>query len=154
VVLERGNDPLSGHVGFFRQMSADGSKVYVLGGNQGDAVSIAAFPANKVLGYRWPPNAAKTVPQTDDAVLSEVSAASKVGVAVAATGSASALPIPPAEHLAWLGTWKDALAQVGDFVAFAGQHWMLVGASLTMWTGWRLWSLRKAEILNGSFWKG
>jgi hypothetical protein len=26
----------------------------VLGGNQGDKVSIAAFPLNRVLGYRWP----------------------------------------------------------------------------------------------------
>ena len=41
-----------GHVGFFMGYSSDGSKVFSLGGNQGDAVSIKAYDAAKVLGFR------------------------------------------------------------------------------------------------------
>ncbi len=39
-----------GHVGFYAGI--DGDHVLVLGGNQGDAVSIARFPATQILGIR------------------------------------------------------------------------------------------------------
>lgn len=48
VVLKRGVAP-SGHVGFYV-----GGSVKILGGNQGDAVSIATFRRDSVLGFRWP----------------------------------------------------------------------------------------------------
>jgi uncharacterized protein (TIGR02594 family) len=41
-----------GHVGFFLGFSQDGTRVFTLGGNQGDQVSIAAYPADTVLGFR------------------------------------------------------------------------------------------------------
>ncbi|RZN82243.1 MAG: TIGR02594 family protein [Winogradskyella sp.] len=41
-----------GHVGFFQGFSKDKSRVYCLGGNQNDMVSITAKPITKVLGYR------------------------------------------------------------------------------------------------------
>ena len=43
-----------GHVGFLAARSADGSFVQLLGGNQGDAVTHAWFPVERVLGYRKP----------------------------------------------------------------------------------------------------
>jgi uncharacterized protein (TIGR02594 family) len=49
VVLERGAAP-AGHVGFFA--GQDDTHVFVLGGNQGDAVTVAPFPKAKVLGVR------------------------------------------------------------------------------------------------------
>ena len=49
-VLERG--PKSGHVGFL--VSYDENRVKLLGGNQGNAVSYAWFPMDRVLGYRVP----------------------------------------------------------------------------------------------------
>lgn len=39
-----------GHVGFFAGL--EGDEVLVLGGNQGDQVSVARFPAVRVLGVR------------------------------------------------------------------------------------------------------
>lgn len=51
-VLERGNDPGAGHVGFV--VGAAGKRIFLLGGNQGDAVSVAAFDLARVIGYRWP----------------------------------------------------------------------------------------------------
>lgn len=39
-----------GHVGFFA--GHDGDRVLVLGGNQGDRVSVEAFPTSRILGIR------------------------------------------------------------------------------------------------------
>jgi len=52
VVLSRG-DPngAQGHVGFFQGYDDKGN-VLVLGGNQGDSVSVAPYKADKVLGFR------------------------------------------------------------------------------------------------------
>lgn len=48
VVFKRGAPP-SGHVAFYI-----GPGITVLGGNQGDAVTIGTFRPASVLGYRWP----------------------------------------------------------------------------------------------------
>ena len=58
VILQRGTGAqpgpevtdAPGHVGFFVGINED--KVSLLGGNQGDAVSIAQFPVSRVLGIR------------------------------------------------------------------------------------------------------
>jgi uncharacterized protein (TIGR02594 family) len=50
VILERGAD--SGHVAFLEDWNAN--QVYLLGGNQGNAVSRAWFRMNRVIGYRVP----------------------------------------------------------------------------------------------------
>jgi uncharacterized protein (TIGR02594 family) len=39
-----------GHVGFYA--GVDGNKILVLSGNQGNSVSIAAYPKNRLLGVR------------------------------------------------------------------------------------------------------
>jgi uncharacterized protein (TIGR02594 family) len=51
VVMSRGSDQTKGHVGFYAGMTSDG-RIRVLGGNQGNSVSIANFNASTVLGYR------------------------------------------------------------------------------------------------------
>lgn len=59
VVLKRGREPqpgpevisgAPGHVGFF--VGFDGDRVLVLGGNQGDTVSLQGFPRGSILGIR------------------------------------------------------------------------------------------------------
>lgn len=58
VVIKRGNSPqpgaevlqAPGHVGFFAGL--EGACVNILGGNQGNSVSIARFPAAALLGAR------------------------------------------------------------------------------------------------------
>jgi uncharacterized protein (TIGR02594 family) len=53
VVLWRGEPGgTAGHVGFYA--GEDGTAVRLLGGNQGNRVSIAGFARGRVLGYRWP----------------------------------------------------------------------------------------------------
>lgn len=50
-VFERG--PVSGHSGFIVGRDALG-RLMIIGGNQGDSVSIAPFSSARVLGYRYP----------------------------------------------------------------------------------------------------
>lgn len=53
-VFSRGNpNGPYGHVGFFDRMNEDGT-IRVLGGNQGNQVSYANYPADRLLGYRRP----------------------------------------------------------------------------------------------------
>ena len=52
-VLWRGSlDGWQGHVGFV--LGWNGGAVHLLGGNQGDRVSVQSFPIARVLGYREP----------------------------------------------------------------------------------------------------
>ena len=53
VVLSRGTDPNLGHVGFFKGFDAQGN-ILILGGNQGDEVSVKSYSADRLLGYRRP----------------------------------------------------------------------------------------------------
>lgn len=41
-----------GHVGIFMGTSIDGKRIYTLGGNQANMVSISGFDASRVLGFR------------------------------------------------------------------------------------------------------
>lgn len=51
-VLSRGNDPSQGHVGFL--VGAMGDQIWLLGGNQADAVSVQSFSRSRLLAFRWP----------------------------------------------------------------------------------------------------
>lgn len=61
VVFERG--PKSGHVGFVVAIDRIAGVVWVLGGNQKDAVTIAPFPMRRVLGFYWPSTATMEKPK-------------------------------------------------------------------------------------------
>jgi lysozyme family protein len=52
VVLSRGGDASLGHVGFL--LGEDDDHVFLLGGNQSDAVTVTAFPKARIVGLRWP----------------------------------------------------------------------------------------------------
>ena len=57
VVLSRPPHAWQGHVGFYLGTDLGRGRVRIIGGNQADAVSIADFPTERVLGYRWPAGA-------------------------------------------------------------------------------------------------
>ena len=52
VIFKRGKSSWQGHVAFY--VESEGTNLKVLGGNQGDAVSVKPYPKSRVLGYRWP----------------------------------------------------------------------------------------------------
>lgn len=51
-VLTRGSDPALGHVGFVVGETDDA--LYLLGGNQSNAVTVQAFSRSRLLALRWP----------------------------------------------------------------------------------------------------
>lgn len=52
---KRGNSSWQGHVGFVT--GASKTRIILIGGNQDDAWSIAAFPRSSFTSYRWPADA-------------------------------------------------------------------------------------------------
>lgn len=138
VVLQRDNDPAKGHVGFFDH-EANG-KVYLLGGNQGDKVSIAAFPKASVLGYREPSQTVKVSRTT----LTTTATSAGAGVAVVATDPAtvsavsntvSAIPAVPdhvTEAVTNISAWQSLADTFGGFKTWAVSepYWALFFALL------------------------
>lgn len=51
-IFKRGNSQTQGHVGFV--VGQTSQKIFILGGNQSDAVTIAAYSKSQLLGVRWP----------------------------------------------------------------------------------------------------
>jgi uncharacterized protein (TIGR02594 family) len=51
-VKKRAGGGYLGHVGFV--VAANATQIIMLGGNQGDVVSIAAFPRSQFTAFRWP----------------------------------------------------------------------------------------------------
>ncbi|MEO1205727.1 MAG: TIGR02594 family protein [Pseudomonadota bacterium] len=51
-VLTRGSNPAHGHVGFL--VGADEERIWLLGGNQSNSVSVSSFPRKRLIGYRLP----------------------------------------------------------------------------------------------------
>ncbi len=49
---KRGNSAWQGHVGLV--VGASATQIFLLGGNQGDRVSVAAFPRKEFTSFRWP----------------------------------------------------------------------------------------------------
>lgn len=52
VVFKRGRKKWQGHVGFY--ISENETTIKVLGGNQGNAVSVKSYPKDALLGFRGP----------------------------------------------------------------------------------------------------
>ncbi|MEQ8825485.1 MAG: TIGR02594 family protein [Filomicrobium sp.] len=71
-VLSRGSNPALGHVGFL--IGATEERIWLLGGNQGDKVSVAPFDRRRLVTFRWPTekligaDAGNSNRQTGDAV--------------------------------------------------------------------------------------
>ena len=51
-VLSRGRNPSQGHVGFL--VGWDEKRIWLLGGNQGNRVSVAPYDRSRLLDLRWP----------------------------------------------------------------------------------------------------
>lgn len=68
VVLNRPGGDWMGHVAFCA--GTEGTRIHLLGGNQGDRVSIASFDRARIAGIRWP----KEVPLIGTQILLPVTA--------------------------------------------------------------------------------
>lgn len=95
VILWRGSpSSWQGHVGFVHEVQAD--TVLILGGNQGNQVSIQAYPKSKVLGYRRAATPRESIAQskTAQASIAQITAGATAGVtAVAALDGPSQIVV-------------------------------------------------------------
>jgi uncharacterized protein (TIGR02594 family) len=67
-VFSRGDDPTAGHVGFV--IGEADSRLYLLGGNQSDAVTVASFDKSRLLGLRWPQDESE-IPTADGSIFAK-----------------------------------------------------------------------------------
>ncbi len=81
-VFSRGSNPAHGHVGFVVGETA--SDIFLLGGNQADAVSVRRYPRRRLLGVRRPPSLARTINCPDHAQCGSTQSASADRAAFAA----------------------------------------------------------------------
>lgn len=96
VVFRRGSASWQGHVAFALRTVAIDGRLYMecIGGNQSNAITVARYPAETVLGYRWPdhpqlPRALPPGPPAQDPGKGATTAASGTLVALG-TGAVAA----------------------------------------------------------------
>lgn len=116
VVLKRGNDPRFGHVGFFDHETKN--HVYILGGNQGDKVSIARFPKDSVVCYRAPHQ--KTPAPVKDGITTTVKVGVPTAAGVEAVQHMPSLPVPGVPEAV-----TDSLHNVSQWQTIGTKLWNL-----------------------------
>jgi uncharacterized protein (TIGR02594 family) len=108
VVLKRGSNPIQGHVGFYSHTKD--KRVYLLGGNQSNKVSIASFAVADVLAYRMPHD----TPKVDRKVVVGTGTAVGTGAGI----GVSSIPVPP--DLTAVSAWQSfgtTVAELGMWMA-------------------------------------
>jgi len=86
-VFKRGNSSWMGHVGFV--VGWDDDHIELLGGNQGNAVSIAKYSRSQLLGFRWP--VAVNAKELEAAGSTEMKLAKRIKDATLVVGGGSAV---------------------------------------------------------------
>lgn len=163
VVLKRGNNPQQGHVGFFMQATKDGKGILILGGNQGNRVSIQRFKVDDVLGYRMP-DGAKTPKPEGSRIVSEADAVKAAGVASAGgaitTGVVAPPSVPPTipspPDLPQIGEWGAFASTLKDFSMFCIGSWPWVAAAIGVYliiSGQAIKWFRKEDTATGKTWE-
>lgn len=105
-----------GHVGLY--VGETKQHVLLLGGNQGDAVSIAKYPKSRVLGYRWPRKAVEL--RTNQAAAgSAASGATSGGLNVAADAMAGTPASATAAEAPDIAPLQDGLSQLAPYFKWA-----------------------------------
>jgi uncharacterized protein (TIGR02594 family) len=116
------NSPRSwqGHVGFY--VREDDTHIYVLGGNQRNAVNISKYPKARLLGYRWPVTGANS--RTYRAA----------GLGIATAGAMSTAILDSQTELIGIAKQVDG-ATPADY-AFIGNLVMIAALAVVIWARW------------------
>ena len=104
-----------GHVGFW--MGERDGKVLLLGGNQGNQVSIAPYKLEDVVSYRWPSGVARPQPETLTEAAKTGTGRAAAGVAAVTAAAAPAAPLITA--MADLPPWTAAALIVAAAIGVA-----------------------------------
>ena len=149
VVMKRGNSSWQGHVALY--LGTKAGRVYVIGGNQRDSVSVTSYPLSKVIAYRTP---TRLNPITGNSrttkgvalagaggslnVLGEMVGTFNPGVGPGANGQtlhdAMSGPIGEAGYMIQnMGAFSTTLYFVGGVLIFGGLAW----AAYARYTDWK-----------------
>lgn len=138
VVMSRG-DPKGwqGHVGFYAGETP--THVIVLGGNQGDSVSLAKFPKSRVVAYRWPRNVAesRTVRAAGGSAL--------LGGTSEAIDNFANTPEKAEPILAAIEPVKGSLSELSAYIPIAGKICAVLAVVLALYAAFRRWQDFKAR---------
>jgi uncharacterized protein (TIGR02594 family) len=140
-VFSRGSDPRAGHVAFVTGWTE--TTIAVLGGNQGDKVSVGHFPRGDLVGLRWPepPADVSTLARAGSRVAQgavAIAANARAGLAAAATGAGAAISAPaePVQQVVEKASGLMSAARTAEqFAVFAWQRWPWVAGALVLWCG-------------------
>jgi len=133
--------PYAGHVGFVTGWTE--THIAVLGGNQGDAVTVAHFPRADVLGYRWPerPVTAQEVAGLGSRIVGEAQKVGNQALAVVkdatkgalalGTGAGAAATKPPLLDAAHGLMGQAQMAK--QFAVFCWSSWPWIAGVLAAW---------------------
>ena len=125
-----------GHVGFY--LGENGGNITVLGGNQGDAVTIAAQPKSRLLGYREPVKASNSrtlKAQTAGLLLGD-------GLTIASiTGKGVMESLPDALAI---GDSVTSLASYWPYAALLGITISILARMVTIWARLDTWATKGA----------
>jgi uncharacterized protein (TIGR02594 family) len=133
-------DGTAGHVGFYAGETEDG-RILVLGGNQGNAVSIAAYPRERLLGYRWPNGERRAVRER----LSDsrtVKAVRDAGGALTAGVGVTALEEPIREA-------AEAIRPLADYSSLVPYVLLLLALAFAGVKLWRIFKARQDDWREG-----
>lgn len=117
------NSPRSwqGHVGFF--VKEDDTHVWVLGGNQANAVNISKYPKTRLLGYRWPVTGAN----------SRTYRSAGLGIGIVGAGALSDAVLESQTEV--VGVAKEVGGISPDY-EFIGRLAMIVVLLVIIWARW------------------
>lgn len=147
--------PEAGHVGFVTGWTA--TEVMVLGGNQANSVSIAAFPRARVLGYRWliPEQSVADVKRKGSRTINHAVGAERDAVKGGLTGgSGPIMPAPKpgsvaeaADLAGQASSVKGIITTLQDFVVFGLSHWPWIAGSVALYYGLRIiWRQQQIKL--------
>jgi uncharacterized protein (TIGR02594 family) len=119
-VFWRGNkNGWQGHVGFYVGETA--THVQVLGGNQKDAVSIASYDKDQLLGYRWP---------------STIGTSRTVKAAVAVQGGNIAGMVEPVQEAVAVVQGQQEAMSTGSIVGLVIGAIITIGVLVVLYARW------------------
>jgi uncharacterized protein (TIGR02594 family) len=128
-VLWRGSkDGWQGHVAFYMGPGSKTGTIRLLGGNQGNSVSIADYPASQVLSYRWPVTGSNSRTY-------RASALGGIGDAISATAFAGAVAQSSSEALAISDGFRE-LASYWPWLAVVGILLALLTRAIVIYARW------------------
>lgn len=155
VVTWRGrrNDGITGHIFFL--LSWDDARVYGLGGNQGDQVSIQAFPRSKIIGIRRARSVTESrIVKATGGATATTTANVVVETAVpdvpAVIPTPPTVPMPPSDHSSGAETALNTIQQADGPLQVLAQMkpWVQLTLAvativLTSYVAWRRWKDQK-----------